>query len=445
MGFVYTRDGDLLRQVNRAFADEWDAFEGSPLQRQLIDEEMLVAHETVDTGLAYTGDAHKVIRPTRIPFISYPYEWSFGQLKDAALLTLRLQRIALRSGYTLRDASAYNVQFLRGRPILIDSLSFERHTQGGPWRAYRQFCEHFLGPLALMSYRDVRLRTATAQFLDGVPIDLTATLLPRRARLRLGLGAHVFLHARAHRSARSTTSEPSGRRPRPVNLERLTESLEGTVRGLRWEPGGTQWVDYDERGSYSAEGLASKDRIVTGLLSGRAPSKIWDLGANAGRYSAIAAELGHEVVAIDADPGSVERIYRRVRDGAEGRIHPLVIDLTNPSPSLGWASEERKSLTARADAHVLMAYALVHHLALAAGTPLVRIARWLALLGPELVIEFVPPDDPMAAALLAARQGETQRYDRVAFVQAFEEHWQIDREIPIEDSGRSIFTMQRRS
>src|SRR6185369_1601810 len=133
------------------------------------------------------------------PLITYPYEWSFGQLKASALLTLDIQRRAMAAGFTLRDASAYNVQFRDGRPILIDTLSFRRAAAGAPWTAYRQFCEHFLGPLALMARRDIRLGSLLRDHLDGIPLDLAATLLPTRTRLSLGLGSHVHLHARAQR------------------------------------------------------------------------------------------------------------------------------------------------------------------------------------------------------------------------------------------------------
>ena len=197
-GFVFRRNGVLYRQVNRRFAGEWDAFLKSGLYDRLAADGILLRHDEAPLDMAFVPtDAHAVIKPRAVEFISYPYEWSFGQLKDAALLTLRAQALAAERGFTLRDASAYNVQFVDGRPILIDSLSFEPAEPGRPWDAYRQFCQHFLAPLALMAHRDPRLGLLLREYLDGIPLDLAARLLPLKTRLSVGLGSHIHLHARA--------------------------------------------------------------------------------------------------------------------------------------------------------------------------------------------------------------------------------------------------------
>jgi ribosomal protein L11 methylase PrmA len=450
-GFVYRRDGVLYRQIAPSFADDWDAFEASGLRARLVEEAILVGHEEAPLELAATGPVHRVIRPEPIPFISYPYEWTFSQLKDAALLTLRAQALALERGMTLKDASAYNVQFLRGRPILIDSLSFERATPGAPWVAYRQFCEHFLAPLALMSRVDIRLGSLQRGYLDGIPLDLAARLLPGRTRFGLGLGAHIHLHARAQRRyadrpvGGGTSGEAEGRGSMsPARQAALVDSLAGTVRGLDWRPSGTEWAEYADNTSYDEAATRAKETLVARSLEALGGGVVWDLGANTGRYSRIAADLGRAVIAFDSDPAAAERHYRTLQ--AEGRTDtlPLVMDLVDPSPAVGWSGSERYSLVERRDADVLLALALVHHLAIGRNVPLPMLASFLAELAPGLIIEFVPKEDAMVRRLLASRRDVFPDYTIEGFRAAFDGSFELLDETPIEGTARTLFRYRRR-
>ena len=334
-------------------------------------------------------------------FISYPYEWTFGQLQDAALLTLDLQEDADRSGFTLRDASAYNVQFDRGRPILIDSLSVERRVGDEPWAAYRQFCQHFVAPLALMARRDIRCGLMLRDHVDGIPLDLAATLLPGRTRLSTGPGEPR--PSPRPRAARSHAGDAGPSRQAAMGATRraaLLDSLRRTIQGLAWNPGGTEWADYDRQTSYSDEGTRAKEALVESMLRDAGGSVVWDLGANVGRFSAIAAGLGRRVVAWDVDPAASERHYRRLKETGSTSVLPLVQDLVNPSPGLGWAGTERAAFADRSDADVVLALALVHHLAISNNVPLGMIASLFARLAPRAIVEFVPeagPDGPAAA------------------------------------------------
>ena len=198
-GFLFSREGVLYRQVNQVYAADFTRLMDSGLYDKLIKAGLLIPHVESDLKPAQPELAFKVIRPERVPFISYPYEWSFGQLKDAALATLSIQKRALKLGMSLKDASAYNIQFYNGKPVLIDTLSFETYQEGEPWVAYRQFCQHFLAPLALMAYRDVRLSQLLRVYIDGIPLDLASELLPGRTRWNLGLATHIHLHASAQK------------------------------------------------------------------------------------------------------------------------------------------------------------------------------------------------------------------------------------------------------
>lgn len=390
--------------------------------------------------------AHAIIRAERIEFISYPYEWTFGQLRDAALLTLDIQSLAVSHGYTLRDASAYNIQFRQGRPIHIDTLSFEPVEAGKPWTAYRQFCEHFLAPLALMALRDVRLGRLLRSEIDGIPLDLASRLLPGSTRLRLGLATHIRLHARAQRRYAGRPAEATARvrRSRPVNQPALLDSLRRTIKGLRWEPAGTEWADYDDRTSYSAEATAAKEALVARFIGATSGTRVWDLGANTGHYSRIAADTGRQVVAFDIDPAAAERLYRQLSTDGRTDILPLVMDLVDPSPGLGWANAERRSLTERAGPDALLALALIHHVAIGRNVPLHEVGRWFARLAPQLVIEFVPREDPMVATLLATREDVFEDYTLERFRVAFGERWTIVDEAPIPGTARTLLSLRRR-
>jgi hypothetical protein len=448
-GFVYRRTGVVYRQINRSFADEWDRLVASGLLDQLQARGWLVNHETVASDQALDPvSAHAVIRPDAIPFISYPYEWCFGQLKTAALQTLEIQQLANAAGFTLRDASAYNIQFLGAKPVLIDSLSFAPLRSGAPWLAYRQFCEHFLAPLALMAYRDVRLGMLSRQFVDGLPLDLASRLLPRRTLLRLGLLSHIHLHAGAQRRFGADGVDARGRRDQRIGdtaRAALLDSLLRVVRGLRWQPAGTEWADYAENTSYGSQGEAAKDEIVRDLLDHSGGGVVWDLGANTGRYSRIAADRGHPVIAWDLDHGATERHFDRLRRDGRNDILPLIQDLANPSPGIGWAGVERASLFARANARIIMALALVHHLAIGRNVPLGRIAETLASLGPELIVEFVPKEDPMVRRMLSTRDDVFADYAVDGFRRAFSRAFDIAGERPVPGTSRIIYRMVRRA
>ena len=445
-GFVFTANGKLYRQVNRVFAAEFDACVTSGLYEELSSSGMLVAHRDVGAAVAARPDAHTVIEPALVPFISYPYEWSFGQLREAALLTLDVQARAIERGFVLRDASAYNVQFQDGRPIFIDTLSFERYQDGRPWAAYKQFCEHFLVPLALMSTRDVRTGRFQRQFLNGIPLDLASALLPLRTWLRASLLLHVHLHARAMRryESKSVAEVTGARRVSKRALLGLVTSLRDAVTRLDWQPAGTEWADYTSNHNYSDRALDAKRALVRDYVAAASPATVWDLGGNTGTFSRVAREVASLVVCFDIDPAAVELNFREVRQRGETGLLPLQLDLMNPSPGVGWALEERLSLEARGPADLVLALALVHHLAIANNIPLARVAEFFARLGGALVIEFVPKSDSQVERLLMNREDIFPDYTLEGFERAFEPSWTIERRQRVGDSDRTLFLMRRR-
>ncbi len=448
-GFIYRRDGVLLRQVQPVWLEEWTAFRDSGLAKRLVLGGKLLPWHDEPLTVAFDDMAGAVIRPDVVPFISYPYEWTFGQLKDAALLTLAVEAEALAQGWTLKDASAYNVQFRGVGPVLIDHLSFQRHVPGTPWVAYQQFCEHFLAPLALMSRRDVRMGRMLRDLLDGIPLDLAATLLPGRTRLRLGLGAHIHLHARSQRSHAGDARKPTQVQISLQRLKALVQSLQETVSGLKWEPAGTEWADYADKDHASYEGGSpdAKEAIVRDRLTAAGPGAdrmCWDLGANTGRFSRIAADLGYRVLSFDIDPAAAERHYRALRAAGRTETTPLVMDLADPSPGLGWAERERTGFVERANADVILALALVHHLAIGRNVPLPMVLDLFADLAPAAIVEWVPRGDPMVDVLLASREDVFTDYTTEGFEAAVAARFDVRARTPIEGSPRVLFHLARR-
>ncbi len=446
-GFLYREDGELYRQVNRGYQEHYDMLQESGLYDELVRDELLIPHEEVDRPGA-APEAYVVLRPEEVEFISYPYEWCFGELKEAAGLTLRVQRRAMEHGMTLKDASAYNVQFRGGRPILIDTLSFERLEEGEPWVAYRQFCQHFLAPLALMAHRDVRLGGLLREHIDGVPLQLAKELLPRRTMLNFSLLFHLHLHASAERrfagrdvSEESKRTGGMGQR----SLEGIIDDLSRAVQGLTWEPGGTPWADYYSFHGYGERALAAKEGLVADFIERAQPGTCWDLGANTGRFSRLASERGAYTVAFDVDPAAVERAYQMARENQERNLLPLVMDLTNPSPALGWGHRERKSLQERGPVDLVMALALVHHLAIGNNVPLNLIVDFFAELGAWLLVEFVPKGDSQVQRLLASRADIFENYDLASFKEACGRHYEIVQEAGIPETDRTLFLLKRRA
>jgi ribosomal protein L11 methylase PrmA len=445
-GFLFSRGGILYRQVNRTYADDFSRLTESGLYEKLVKAGLLIPHAEVDEKPADASLAFKVIRPERVPFISYPYEWSFSQWKDAALATLSIQKRALKAGMSLKDASAYNIQFVNGRPILIDTLSFETYQEGKPWDAYRQFCQHFLAPLALMSHVDIRLGQLLRVYIDGIPLDLASRLLPASTRLNFGLLTHIHIHASAqtrYADADVTASASRGGMSKNAFIG-LIESLEGAVKKLTWKPAGTEWGNYYEITNYTDIAFSHKKEIISGWLKDVAPASVWDLGANNGEFSRLASGMGIPTVAWDIDPSAVEQDYLRIKSEKEQNLLPLVLDLTNPSPALGWANEERDSLGQRGPADMVFALALIHHLAISNNVPLTRLADFFAGLGWWLIIEWVPKTDSQVQKLLRTRKDIFDGYTREGFESAFETRFHIRESVDVNQSERRIYLLEKK-
>ena len=446
-GFVFFSEGTLYRQVNNSYQRHYDLLLSSGLYEELVSRRLLIAHNECDCLSQGNDHIYKVLRPLPVPFISYPYEWCFSQLKDAALVTLDIQKRALAHRMVLKDASAYNIQFLDGKPLLIDTLSFETYEDGRAWVAYRQFCQHFLAPLVLMSRKDIRLSQLLRIYMDGIPLDLAASLLPKRTFFNIGIAMHLWFHARAQGRVKGKPDESSVRARNRLSrrdLVNICDSLQSTIAGLKWDHGSTSWANYYEGDSYLKEGFDNKREIVREFLDIANPKCVWDLGANTGEYSRIASQRGVLTISMDSDPGVVEQNYLQSRRQKEKNLHPLWYDLTNPSAGIGWANDERQGLSERNRADCILALALVHHIAISNNVPLCKIAEYFVSLSEWLIIEFVPKGDQKVQALLASREDVFEDYKQNMFEEVFSEIYVIVRSTQIKSANRILYLMRRR-
>ena len=441
-GFLFSYNGVLYRQINHKYGQEYKQLMESGLYDKLVKAGLLISHIEVNQAPAEPALSYKIIQPERVQFISYPYEWSFGQLKDAALATLSIQRRALKAGMSLKDASAYNIQFVRGKPALIDTLSFETYKEGQPWVAYRQFCQHFLAPLALMTLRDVRLSQLLRVYIDGIPLDLASELLPAKTRLNFGLLTHIHLHASAQTRYSGAEVKSQGGSMSKQAMTGLIDSLDSTVRKLEWKPGGTEWGNYYAITNYSDAAFEHKKQLVGEWSTRLKPALVLDLGANNGVFSRVAARSGAYVVSSDIDPTAVEQNYRQVKEEKSENLLPLLLDLTNPSPAIGWANKERDSFGERRPADMVLSLALIHHLSISNNVPLPQVADFFKRIGKWLVIEFVPKSDSQVQKLLVSREDIFPNYTRDGFETAFMEKFAIRESIPLRESERVLYLME---
>lgn len=441
-GFMFQSGGNWYRQVNLAGKNDFDLAWSSGLIPTLIQQGKLLHHQIIKENLLNDPSWYSTLLPRQLNRISYPYEWSFGQLKDAALLTLDICRQALDQGSILKDATPFNIQYLEGKPVFIDILSFTKYDESKPWVAYRQFCENFLFPLLLEKYRHCNTREWLRIYLDGIPLEVTAGLLPWKSRLNPSVAMHVFLQNRVAKS--KPAKENTGGVFSKQKLIHLLSHLESMIRGLQSERN-TTWANYYTETILDPQYLEEKSKLVASLLKPISHGTLLDLGANDGYFSIEAARLGWEVVASDFDDACIDRLYTRIKKERIKNILPIVNDISNPSPSLGFAHLERASFQERMGSDLVMALALIHHLVIGKNIPLSRLAAYFAGLGKYLLIEFVPKEDEKTRILLSHKEDIYPLYTKEGFEKAFEENFIMLERRPIPGTHRILYTYQRKS
>jgi hypothetical protein len=382
---IFTTDGRVFRLLSEQGRADWQALAASPLFAELQREGKLVGTRQADgvaeVPAALHGEVAAVLEHDVVPVVSYPYEWTFGMLRDAALLQLELVRRSIETGLILKDSSPYNVQFRGARPVFVDVGSFERLREGEPWAGYRQFCMLFLYPLLLQAWKDVPFQPWLRGRIDGISPQECRNLLSLRDRFRRGSLTHVFLHARLERRYENRDVDVKGELKKAGFRKELivanVKGLERLVSRLQWRPGGSAWSGYGPTTTYTDEDAERKAQFVAEAVAAERPRLVWDLGCNDGRHARIAAETAEEVVAIDGDAVVVDRLYEGLKRESNEKILPLTTNLADPSPGLGWRGLERRPLAARGTPDLALCLALVHHLSIGGNVPVAQLVDWL--------------------------------------------------------------------
>lgn len=446
-GHVYSSNEQVFRTVMPAAAASYERFRNGGLMDALIGKGLLVgARETRshDLGALAEGSSYVLEHP-RIPFISYPYEWSFSLHKRAALHHLHVHLAALEAGFTLIDASAYNIQFDGTRPVFIDHLSFRDYRDGAIWRGHRQFCMQFLNPLLLTARLGIPANAWFRGSIEGIAPEDLAPLLPWRQNLSWTVLTHVTAQAALQRRSLRSAA-PATTREHKLPLAALRGMLEGLRRFIaKLEPktAKTVWGNYDSDNSYGDAEANAKRAFVGAMVAAVKPDMLFDIGCNSGDYSQTALDAGAgRVVGFDFDHGALERAFQRF-DRARAPFLPLWLDAANPSPAQGWAQSERKGLAERAKADALVALAFVHHIAIARNVPMAMVLDWLIAMAPVGVIEFPPKHDPMVQRLLSQRDDIFPDYNEETFLTLLGERARTVRAEHLTSNGRLLVWYDR--
>lgn len=445
-GYMFQYEGEFYRAVNHCYKKDLDHLFSSGLFQDLNSKELILPVEEIEPSKIGLNGVYKILRPEQIDVITYPYEWSFNMLKDAAFLTIDIQEIALKYGMSLKDASAFNIQFRDGKPVFIDTLSFELYKPGKPWIAYRQFCQHFLAPLALMSRVDPRLNRMFVTHIDGIPLDLAVKMLPTKSMFNIHIFLHVFLHSRAQNKyeKKSIQLKSVYREFSIHSMNMLLDGLKSAIHRQVLTTKNTEWSNYTDRDVHKEEYIEFKIKVITEMLNSAEGKLVLDIGANNGYFSQVAVSRGASVISADADPVCVNENYNEIRKRGERKILPVLSDITNPSPSIGWAGIERSSLNDRIRPDIIMALALIHHLVIKKNISFEMIASQFSRLAGELIIEFVPADDEKAKLLLNNRDDDFSEYTLDKFEQVFSRYYVIAKRVRCDVNSRVLFHMKKR-
>ena len=448
---VFHRGGKVYRALSREGLAHWEEATATGLMPGLMRQGKVVRTTRLPEGsvVGPKGDWVAYLEHESIPFISYAYEWCFSMLKDAALLHLDLLESALIDGFILKDASPFNVQWSGHQPIFVDVGSFQKCRAGSTWVGYRQFCQMFLYPLLLQAYKGTPFQPYLRAHLDGIPVQDLAGTLCLRDYLRPGVVTHVFLQRllenRYERRAgdvgddlRAAGFHSELIRTNVRALRRLIERLDGS-------PGRSAWGNYVQEHSYTERDQAGKAGFVSKVAGSRRWRLVWDLGSNVGVYSRIAAQHADYLVAMDLDPHVVEQLYRQARREGSRSMLPLVVNLSNPSPGLGWRGRERRTLWDRGAPDLTLCLALIHHLVIAGNTPMREVVDWLGSLGTSLIIEFVRKEDPMVQRLLRNKTDQYWDYEEGHFERCLAESFEIAERRALESGHRTLYYARPRS
>lgn len=449
---VFYSENSVFRALNKQALREWEALSSSKFFSRFIAEGKIIQTRQVEypggVNSAITGNWAAFLQHQQIPFISYPYEWSFGMLRDAALLQIELLLAALDEDMVLKDSSSFNFQWNGTSPVFIDIPSFEKLAPGEPWAGYRQFCQMFLYPLFLQVYRNIPFQPMLRGNIDGIDPALCNNILSVMDLLRPGVFMHVYLQAKMQ--ARYASTQKNIKKDLRTagftkNLvKNNVESLQKLIQGLSWKISRSQWSHYVNEHSYTGSDHEIKKSFVRDVISLQSWGLVWDLGCNTGTFSRIAVENAQYVLAMDADQLAIEYFYQELKKEKISKILPLIYNVADPSPNLGWQGAERKSLPERGKPDLILCLALLHHIVISANIPLKEFVDWLASISTSLVIEFVTKEDPMVKTLLRNKEDNYMDYEIEYFENCLSKAFNIIKRNALKCGTRILYFAQAR-
>ncbi len=451
-GRVYRLGERILRGLSAGALEDFRRLVSTRFYGRFLEQGKLVGTREVPADELPLPESERgrwaaFLEHDRIPVVSYPYEWTFGMLRDAALLQLELIEAAIGEDLTLKDATPYNIQFSAGRPVFIDIPSFEPLPAGAPWAGYRQFCELFLFPLMLQAYKGISFQPLLRSRIDGVDIQTAARLFGLRDRFRAGVLPHVWLQSKLDRRYGDTRQDVrSELKSAGFHKELIlanVRKLRKLVARLDWGGEGSEWGAYEQFHNYSESDHAAKEAFIDRAVADSDATLVWDVGCNTGQFSRIAARHAQQVVAMDLDPFAVEQLYREnARNGVEN-ILPLVQNVADPSPNWGWRQQERTDLQSRGRPDLVLCLALIHHVVISANVPLEEFIAWLAEMTDGLVIEYVSRSDDKVQTLLRNKEDKYDDYRRENLEQQLERHFSIRNRLELESGNRFLYACSR--
>ena len=449
-GRVYHYQDRVFRGLSAAALDNYQQLQEKPFYQKLAEAGKVIGTRQLSEQENPLPDEVKAqwigfLEHDRVPVISYPYEWTFSMLKDAASLQLHLVERAISNDFALKDATPYNIQFVQRKPVFIDIPSFEPLNQGEPWAGYRQFCEMFLFPLMLQAYKQCNFQPFMRAAINGIDVQTAAALFGFRDRFRKGVMSHVWLQSKLDRRyGGSSENVRSSLKSAGFNRELIlvnVRKLQKLINKLDWEAAGSEWGDYAEFHNYSDDDHQRKEDFIRAAIAVEQPQTVWDIGCNTGQFSRIAATLCGQVVATDIDHVAVERLYRDKE--APENILPLVQNLADPSPNWGWRNRERSDLQSRSRPDLVLCLALIHHVVISANIPLPEFIDWLAGLTDKLVIEYVSRKDDKVQTLLRNKEDKYQDYSRESLEASLKRHFSIRKQQDVNNGDRTLYLCEK--
>lgn len=442
-GFVFEKDGIYYRCISESYKKQYIHLSETGLFDKLIRGELLLPFTEVN-NIENTSDCFKIIKPQQIPFLNYGWEWSFEQLKDAALTTLQICIYALEQGMVLKDATHLNIQFVDGRPQLIDTLSFDFYEEGSEWIAYRQFCEYFLNPLLLAGYCGLEVHQLLRAWPDGIPATTTSSILPLRSKFKLSVLLHVQLQAKLSSGKPYHKLNNKKKKLSSAQIKHILLHLNACINKLKYPKQKSSWSNYYSETILSQNYLLNKKEIIRQWLNQTEYISAIDFGANNGEFSMMCSKNSF-IVSVDFDSRCIDEFYILLKNKSEKHILPLVFDLTQPSPSTGWDNKEHKSFLSRKAFDLGMALALIHHLAIAKNIQLDMIASFFSDHVKLLIIEFVPKSDPKVKEMLHNRKDIFDNYTEEIFEKEFLNYFTINKKQLISGSDRILYYMNKKN